>query len=86
MDFSNVTQKEQKKLEEINVDLTMSAISGTYMTMVGRCFSQCVNDMTSKSMSRKEEACVKTCGEKFMKFQQRVELRFNEESANLNAP
>ncbi|KAK7205853.1 hypothetical protein BZA70DRAFT_289037 [Myxozyma melibiosi] len=77
------TPKEQKKLEEINVDLMMNGIAGIYMSMVGRCFTHCINDLTSKSLSGKEEKCLKTCGEKFMKYQQRVDLRYGEESANL---
>ncbi|KAK9449721.1 uncharacterized protein V1518DRAFT_414473 [Limtongia smithiae] len=86
MDFGSFTQKEQKKLEEINVDLTMTSIANTYMSMVGRCFNQCANDMTTKALTGKEESCLKNCGEKFMKYQQRLELRFNEESTNLSQP
>ncbi|KAK9314691.1 hypothetical protein V1522DRAFT_408411 [Lipomyces starkeyi] len=85
MDPGNLSQKETKKLEKINIDLTMRSIAVTYMSMIGRCFDNCVNDMTSKSLTAKEEKCVKLCSEKFMKYQQRLEQRFNEESANLNA-
>ncbi|KAK9454894.1 hypothetical protein V1511DRAFT_501274 [Dipodascopsis uninucleata] len=84
--MDNITQKEAKELERINVDMTMRTIANTYMSMVSRCFSNCVNDMTSKSLSGKEEGCLKRCAEKFMKYQQRMDQRFTEESAALSQP
>ncbi|KAK9479499.1 Tim10/DDP family zinc finger-domain-containing protein [Lipomyces japonicus] len=81
--MDNITQKEGKKLEEINIDLMMQSVATSYMTLVGRCFDHCINDFTSKSLSGKEEGCIKKCSEKFMKFSQRMDQRFNEEGANL---
>ncbi|KAK9465281.1 hypothetical protein V1512DRAFT_266361 [Lipomyces arxii] len=84
--MGNLSRKETQELEKINIDMTMRTISTTYMSMVQGCFKNCVNDLTSKSLSGKEEGCVKRCSEKFMKYQQRLEQRFNEESANMGQP
>ncbi|KAI9350346.1 Tim10/DDP family zinc finger-domain-containing protein [Obelidium mucronatum] len=41
------------------------------------CFKDCVNDYTSKTLSGKEETCVKRCTEKFMKLNMRVDFNAN---------
>ncbi|KAJ3084891.1 hypothetical protein BCR33DRAFT_847513 [Rhizoclosmatium globosum] len=42
--------------------------------MVDICFRDCVNDFTSKTLSGKEETCVKRCTEKFLKLSMRVDF------------
>lgn len=45
-----------------------------------RCFDDCVNDFTSKSVSVKEEACVTRCVDKFLKSSERLGTRFQEQN------
>ena len=46
-----------------------------------RCFTDCVNDFTSKSLQGHEEGCVMRCVDKFMKSQERLTQRFQEQNA-----
>jgi len=49
-----------------------------YSRMVDKCFDDCINDFTSKSMSSREEGCVMRCWDKNMKAQERIQTRFAE--------
>lgn len=49
-----------------------------YARLVDKCFTDCVDDFTSKSVSAREEGCVFRCWEKNMKAQERIQLRFAE--------
>ncbi|XP_017782384.1 PREDICTED: mitochondrial import inner membrane translocase subunit Tim9-like [Nicrophorus vespilloides] len=42
------------------------------------CFTDCVNDFTSRNVKGKEEKCAYTCMEKFLKTNQRISQRFSE--------
>lgn len=52
-----------------------------YSNLTQRCFMDCVNDFTSKSLTSKEEGCVIKCAEKFLKHSERVGQRFQEYNA-----
>ncbi|KAG5233822.1 Mitochondrial import inner membrane translocase Tim9 family protein [Salix suchowensis] len=43
-----------------------------------RCFNDCVDSFTRKSLQKQEETCVMRCAEKFMKHSMRVGMRFAE--------
>jgi len=45
---------------------------------VERCFNDCVDSFTRKSLQKQEETCVMRCAEKFMKHSMRVGMRFAE--------
>lgn len=45
-----------------------------------RCFDDCVNDFTTKSLISKEQGCVHRCFDKFMKGSERVNQRFQEQN------
>jgi mitochondrial import inner membrane translocase subunit TIM9 len=51
--------------------------------LVQRCFEDCVTDFTSKSLQSREEGCVMRCVDKFMKAQERLGLRFQEQNAQM---
>ena len=40
------------------------------------CFSDCVWDFTSRSVSRGEDNCAENCVEKYIKMNQRISTRF----------
>ncbi|KAF5092540.1 hypothetical protein D0Z00_004533 [Geotrichum galactomycetum] len=48
-----------------------------------RCFSDCVNDFTSNTLTTREDTCVMRCAEKFLKHSERVGQRFQEQNAAL---
>lgn len=53
----------------------------TYTNLVQRCFDDCVTDFTSKSLHSREDGCVMRCVDKFMKSQERLGQRFQEQNA-----
>ncbi|KAI9247333.1 mitochondrial import inner membrane translocase subunit TIM9 [Sporodiniella umbellata] len=56
-----------------------------YSNLVQRCFDDCTNDFTTKSLNNKEESCVNKCADKFLKHSERVGTRFAELSQNMGA-
>lgn len=52
-----------------------------YSNLVQRCFDDCVNDFTTKSLQSKEEGCVMKCVDKYIKGSERLGLRFQEQNA-----
>ncbi|KNG83438.1 putative mitochondrial intermembrane space translocase subunit Tim9, partial [Aspergillus nomiae NRRL 13137] len=63
---------ERKQLKEF---MTM------YSKLVQRCFDDCVNDFTTKSLISREEGCTLRCVDKFLKGSQRLNERFQEQNA-----
>lgn len=55
----------------------------TYSNLVQRCFDDCVNDFTTKTLHNKEEGCVMRCVDKFMKSTERLGQRFQEQNASM---
>lgn len=55
-----------------------------FMGLVDRCFKDCINDFTTKSVKEKEETCVLKCVDKFLKHSERVGNRFAEQNALLS--
>ncbi|MFQ6624697.1 hypothetical protein Gotur_003843 [Gossypium turneri] len=49
-----------------------------YNSLVERCFNDCVDNFTRKTLQKQEETCVMRCAEKFLKHSMRVGLRFAE--------
>jgi len=54
-----------------------------YSNMVQRCFDDCINDFSSKSLGSREENCVLRCVDKHMKAQERLSNRFQEMNAQV---
>lgn len=52
-----------------------------YSKLVQRCFDDCVNDFTTKSLVSREEGCVMRCVDKFLKSSERLGARFQEQNA-----
>ena len=49
-----------------------------YNLVTEQCFGACVNDMTTRTVSGKEETCSTNCLDKYLKMTQRLSLRFQE--------
>ncbi len=52
--------------------------------MVQKCFDDCVNDFTTKSLHSREEGCVVRCVDKNLKVADRVSQRFQEQNAAMS--
>ncbi|PYI07330.1 mitochondrial intermembrane space translocase subunit Tim9 [Aspergillus sclerotiicarbonarius CBS 121057] len=66
------TRMERRQLKEF---MTM------YSKLVQKCFDDCVNDFTTKSLINREEGCVLRCVDKYMKGSARLNERFQEQNA-----
>ncbi|MBA0844451.1 hypothetical protein Goarm_001548 [Gossypium armourianum] len=49
-----------------------------YNSLVERCFTDCIDNFTRKTLQKQEETCVTRCAEKFLKHSMRVGMRFAE--------
>ncbi|KAB2089278.1 hypothetical protein E1A91_A03G056200v1 [Gossypium mustelinum] len=49
-----------------------------HLQLRDRCFNDCVDNFTRKTLQKQEETCVMRCAEKFLKHSMRVGLRFAE--------
>ncbi|KAH7873141.1 Tim10/DDP family zinc finger protein [Lentinula edodes] len=86
MDFSAFNSAEQAHMNKIIEKKQMQDFLRLYANIVERCFSSCCNDFTSKTLSSKEETCVMSCTEKFLKHSERVGSRFAELNAGTQLP
>lgn len=63
------------------MDLQLNINVQMYSKLVQRCFDDCVNDFTTKSLISREEGCVMRCVDKWMKGSERLGQRFQEQNA-----
>ncbi|BGO93504.1 hypothetical protein NBRC10512_000775 [Rhodotorula toruloides] len=85
MDASGMNPATAQAFEMMMRDKQMKDFMALYQGLVARCFNDCCNDFTSKALSSKEETCVQTCSDKFLKMSERVGLRFSEQNAEMMA-
>ncbi|KAK3673384.1 protein transporter tim9 [Recurvomyces mirabilis] len=81
MDMLNAA--EQRELQGRMERKQMKDFMNMYSNLVQRCFNDCVNDFTSKSLLTKEEGCVMRCVDKFLKSSERLGERFQEQNAQM---
>lgn len=77
--MDQLNSREQQEFQQLVEKKQMKDFMRLYSSLVERCFSDCVNDFTSKSLTGKEETCVMRCAEKFLKHSERVGQRFQEQ-------
>ena len=51
-----------------------------YTNLVQKCFEDCINDFSTKSVQSKEEGCVMRCIDKRLKGSERLGQRFAEQN------
>ncbi|KAK4049783.1 protein transporter tim9 [Microbotryomycetes sp. JL201] len=85
MDASGMNPATAQAFESMMQAKQMKDFMNLYTNLVERCFNSCCNDFTSKALSSKEEHCVNTCADKFLKHSERVGLRFSEMNAEMMA-
>ncbi|KAI8065833.1 Tim10/DDP family zinc finger protein [Gongronella butleri] len=86
MDFSRFNQAEQAQIAAMIEHKQMKDFLRLYSSLVQRCFDDCANDFTTKSITGKEETCVNKCADKFLKHSERVGARFAELSQQMAPP
>lgn len=72
---------EQRELAARMERRQMKEFMTMYSKLVQRCFDDCVNDFTTKSLISREEGCVMRCVDKFFKGSARLNERFQEQNA-----
>ncbi|KAG8526771.1 protein transporter tim9 [Bacidia gigantensis] len=79
--MDGLNASEQRELEGRMEKKQMKDMMTMYSRLVQRCFDDCVNDFTTKSVTSKEESCTMRCVDKYMKSQERLGQRFQEQNA-----
>ncbi|EAS34843.3 mitochondrial import inner membrane translocase subunit tim9 [Coccidioides immitis RS] len=77
--MDGLTAAEQQELQKRMEKKQIKEFMGAYSMIVNRCFDDCINDFTTKSLISREEGCVNRCFDKFMKTAERVNQRFQEQ-------
>ncbi|KAL9091656.1 MAG: hypothetical protein Q9165_004732 [Trypethelium subeluteriae] len=80
---SSLSAQEQRELQSRLERKQMKDFMGVYSRLVQRCFDDCVNDFTSKSLLPKEEGCTMRCVDKYFKGTERLQTRFQELNAQM---
>ncbi len=81
--MESLNSAEQMQFQRLIEGKQMKDFMRLYSNLVQRCFADCVNDFTSKSLTSKEESCILKCSDKFLKHSERVGQRFAEQNAEL---
>ncbi|KAI9764215.1 MAG: protein transporter tim9 [Geoglossum simile] len=81
--MDNLNANEQRELQNRMERKQMKEFMNMYSNLVQKCFEDCVNDFTTKSLHSKEEGCVMRCVDKFLKTSERVGQRFAEQNATM---
>jgi len=79
--MDSLNAAEQRELQGRMERKQMKDFMNMYSNLVQRCFTDCVTDVTSKSLLTKEEGCVMRCVDKFLKSSERLGERFQEQNA-----
>ncbi|KAL2357229.1 mitochondrial import inner membrane translocase subunit TIM9, partial [Cryomyces antarcticus] len=77
----SLNASEQRELAGRMEKKQMKEFMTMYSNLVQRCFDDCVNDFSSKSLLSREEGCVMRCVDKFLKGSERLGQRFQEQNA-----
>ncbi|KAJ6257956.1 hypothetical protein Dda_7746 [Drechslerella dactyloides] len=75
------TASEQREFQAVVEKRQMKEFMAMYSNLVQRCFDDCINDFTSKTVTSKEEGCISKCVDKWLKGSERMGQRFAEQNA-----
>ncbi|KAK4942142.1 protein transporter tim9 [Elasticomyces elasticus] len=79
--MDGLSQAEQRELNTRIERKQVKEFMTMYSKLVQRCFDHCVNDFTTKSLISREENCVLRCVDKYMRSNERIGERFQEQNA-----
>ncbi|CDO55595.1 similar to Saccharomyces cerevisiae YEL020W-A TIM9 Essential protein of the mitochondrial intermembrane space [Geotrichum candidum] len=74
---------EQQEFQKLVERKQMKDFMHLYSNLVQKCFSDCVDNFTSKVLTSREESCIIKCSQKFLKHSEHVGKRFQEQNAAL---
>ncbi|XP_050235737.1 mitochondrial import inner membrane translocase subunit TIM9 [Mercurialis annua] len=76
--LDNLPEEDKMRMANLIEQLQVRDSMRMYNAVVERCFTDCVDNFTRKSLQKQEETCVMRCAEKFFKHSMRVGMRFAE--------
>ncbi|KAK7514281.1 Tim10/DDP family zinc finger protein [Phyllosticta citricarpa] len=79
--MDGLTGAEQRELQNRMERKQMKEFMNMYSNLVQRCFDDCINDFSSKSLGSREESCIARCVDKNLKGTERLGNRFQEQNA-----
>ncbi|EON69717.1 mitochondrial import inner membrane translocase subunit tim9 [Coniosporium apollinis CBS 100218] len=79
--MEGLNASEQRELQSRMEKKQMKEFMTMYSNLVQKCFDDCINDFTTKSLGSREEGCVMRCVDKQMKASERLGNRFQEQNA-----
>ncbi|KAL9098842.1 MAG: hypothetical protein Q9163_005571 [Psora crenata] len=79
--MDGLNAQEQRELQGRMEKKQIKEMMTMYSKLVQRCFDDCVNDFTTKSLHSREEGCTMKCVDKYLKSQERLGQRFQENNA-----
>ncbi|KCV69450.1 hypothetical protein H696_03879 [Fonticula alba] len=80
MDINALTPYDRNRFMAMMEEKQVKDSLRLYHNLVERCFLDCANDFTTKTLTAKEEACVNKCCDKFLKYSARIGQRFAEQN------
>ncbi|KAI9841410.1 MAG: protein transporter tim9 [Thelocarpon superellum] len=78
--MDNLNASEQRELQGRMEKRQMKEFMTMYGKLVQRCFDDCVDDFTTKTLHSREEGCVMRCVDKFLKGSERLGQRWQEQN------
>jgi import inner membrane translocase subunit TIM9 len=78
-----LTAAEQRQLDQRVNQLQVKQFIHFFGGVVENCFSSCVDEFTTKTISNRESSCISRCVQKSIASQQRLRDRFDEHQAGL---
>jgi len=79
--MDGLNASEQRELQSRMEKKQMKEFMTMYSKLVQKCFDDCVNDFTTKTLHQREEGCVMRCVDKHLKGSERLGQRFQEQNA-----
>ncbi|KAH9883877.1 mitochondrial intermembrane space translocase subunit [Xylariomycetidae sp. FL2044] len=82
--MDGLTAAETKVLEQRMAKRQMKEFVGLFSNLVDHCFSSCVDDFSTKSLTARESGCVSRCVQKAMATNLRLGERFQEHNMQMS--
>ncbi|KAJ4824741.1 protein transporter tim9 [Turnera subulata] len=76
--LDGLPEEDKQRMNSMIENLQLRDSLRMYNSLTERCFNDCVESFTRKSLQKQEETCVTRCVEKYMKHSMRVGMRFAE--------
>ncbi|KAJ9063332.1 protein transporter tim9 [Entomophthora muscae] len=83
MDLGSLSSADQQKLNEYLTKKQEAEVMTSYLNLTQDCFTACVDDFTSSTLSSNEDKCISKCVKKFLATSERINARFSEENMKL---